>query len=463
MTRLFPDPGPRSKQEPNPLSPSGMVTVPVLETECRKNHIEMIDESNPLLPLALRCLAFIPDDRPSASELCQEVESLMTAGMAGLHPCARCAEAEVMQQKLEGEVAKLREQLYNRSNQTGIKHCRVCNDLKVVNSSLEIENAYLKEQLKALKIKLSERDNSGDLQVMAPLHSLPHTLSLSKWKGGASAPLGLASESSAVFHTGVLCSIDGHIYHFNVRKSCWSQLPKCNCYNCNYLHYVVVEQGQIVAFSQFGIYYTIQDGKWIESRYSTTNKKLETVPIKAVLYHAGLLILLCYSQSGSTIMISRQLYSDPIVHSYFQVLTYASLTVCNDILYLVGASTTGKSWNKDRGGWTKKVYKCPLKEYLNSKESHMQLTEIAPLSLARSTCVTFHDYLLSVGGYRNMQACSDIQVYDDNRDRWLVLGHMPTPRYNCVVEVVDNQLVVIGGWLNQFEKSDAVEICTINL
>ncbi len=43
MTRLFPNPTARTKMIESTLSLTGMVTVPVLETECRKDHIDMID------------------------------------------------------------------------------------------------------------------------------------------------------------------------------------------------------------------------------------------------------------------------------------------------------------------------------------------------------------------------------------------------------------------------------------
>ena len=75
-TQLWPEPGPRTQNIPFPASPTGSIEMPVLETERRKNHIEMIDSAHPLLSVAMDCLKFKEDDRPSAEELCQRLADL---------------------------------------------------------------------------------------------------------------------------------------------------------------------------------------------------------------------------------------------------------------------------------------------------------------------------------------------------------------------------------------------------
>ena len=100
MTRQFPNPGPRTKKVQDPQSPTGSKYMPILETEhcksqtgpvnplpllsiaidClkvpvpeterRKSHIDLIDPTHPLLPMAIDCLSYNEEDRPSAQELC---------------------------------------------------------------------------------------------------------------------------------------------------------------------------------------------------------------------------------------------------------------------------------------------------------------------------------------------------------------------------------------------------------
>jgi hypothetical protein len=53
-----------------------MTDVPVLEPERRKNHIDMIDSGHGLLPIAVDCLHYQENERPSSEELCQRLAGL---------------------------------------------------------------------------------------------------------------------------------------------------------------------------------------------------------------------------------------------------------------------------------------------------------------------------------------------------------------------------------------------------
>ena len=75
-TRLWPEPGPRNQLVPDSRSPTGTMDMPVLETERRKNHIEKINPTHTLLPIAVDCLHYQENDRPSSEELCQRLAGL---------------------------------------------------------------------------------------------------------------------------------------------------------------------------------------------------------------------------------------------------------------------------------------------------------------------------------------------------------------------------------------------------
>ena len=78
MTRNFPDPGPPTMEIEidDTRFPSGTALVPVLEVERRKNHIDLINPTHPLLPVALDCLKNRERERPSAQELCHHLATL---------------------------------------------------------------------------------------------------------------------------------------------------------------------------------------------------------------------------------------------------------------------------------------------------------------------------------------------------------------------------------------------------
>ena len=73
MTRQFPDPGPAMRVVEDSRSPTGTMNMPVLDSERRKPHIDLIDPTHTLLPTALDCLSYLEKDRPSAQDLCRQL------------------------------------------------------------------------------------------------------------------------------------------------------------------------------------------------------------------------------------------------------------------------------------------------------------------------------------------------------------------------------------------------------
>ena len=79
MTRQFPDPGPAMRVVKDTRSPTGTINVPVLDSERRKSHIDLIDPTHTLLQMALECLKYLEEDRPSAQDLCRQLATLKEA------------------------------------------------------------------------------------------------------------------------------------------------------------------------------------------------------------------------------------------------------------------------------------------------------------------------------------------------------------------------------------------------
>ena len=81
ITRQFPDPGPRMKKIRDPRFPLGEIQVPVSDCERRKSHIDLINPTHPILPIATNCLNYREKDRPSAQELCHQLAALKQASL----------------------------------------------------------------------------------------------------------------------------------------------------------------------------------------------------------------------------------------------------------------------------------------------------------------------------------------------------------------------------------------------
>ena len=82
LTKLFPDPTDRfTKMEvQDPREPSSLIeaNIAVPELTRRREHIEAINKSHPLLQVAKECLRDMDHERPSARQLCSSIEVLKT-------------------------------------------------------------------------------------------------------------------------------------------------------------------------------------------------------------------------------------------------------------------------------------------------------------------------------------------------------------------------------------------------
>ena len=83
ITRQFPNPGARTHTVIDARSPTGRTEMPVLETERRKAHIDLIDPTQPILSIATDCLSYGEEDRPSAQQLCRRLAALKQAPQYG--------------------------------------------------------------------------------------------------------------------------------------------------------------------------------------------------------------------------------------------------------------------------------------------------------------------------------------------------------------------------------------------
>ena len=79
MTRQFPDPGPRFQVldvPDDPRFPEGTARVPVLETQRRSAHLQLISSTHPLKAIAMNCLKGKERERPSAQQLSNTLSEL---------------------------------------------------------------------------------------------------------------------------------------------------------------------------------------------------------------------------------------------------------------------------------------------------------------------------------------------------------------------------------------------------
>ena len=290
-TRLWPEPGPRSKTVQDLRSPTGMTKMPVLEPERRKNHIDMVNRSHHLLPIALDCLRYQERERPSSEELCQRLAGLKEnteygesvqqvereqndiatlERQIGEIQAREAANIQQLQREIQSkddQLQRCRDELQRKDDQLQEQERKLHSQNRRLNKQLEEQeqvtaeiqqtNHSLQRQVERLQQQLSQQTRSTTKSTQPPpvaleaqvrgkqvqqkqvkqsqpspvqkSHTSTKELMITEWKNyRGKAPIEMSRGA---------CVVDGDVAYFMNRfdKTCsfnsstrrWSQLPKC--------------------------------------------------------------------------------------------------------------------------------------------------------------------------------------------------------------------------------------------
>ena len=389
------------------------------------------------------------------------------------------------------------------------------------------ENQRLVKQLKSLQVDQS--DAIGNEKQYAPGQSTSSTGSFQTtnsdsinltWSRGEIAPCKMSSRfNAAVNKSAIYIRVnDIQAYAYHLSRQIWSKLPNCptsHCPSVNVNNTVTLVGGYYGGAVTNKLFSLVAEGtlsestlisctggeidwKWTERFPAMPSKRCESTALSTdtALIVAGGDIL-----SVEVMNIVTHQWS--IVADLPEQLKHPSATICGNSFYILGRST-------------KSVYSCSLMTLLQSRSrvrsdtvqrsagSRLQdghdsqsrpisdgrsslrslfrrnpftsvserspnstvWNKLADLPAIRSTCVSFLDRLLSIGGenseeYRPTNA---VHLYDPIIDSWKIISHMSMARYNCFVAVLPpSQLMVIGGITNVASNATAeIEIAQVD-
>ena len=491
-TRLWPKPGPRTQLVPDSRSPTGSTEMPVLETERRKNHIDLIDPNHALLPIAMDCLKYQGRERPSSEELCQRLAGLKNS--KNHRDNVRQHQDEI--QSKDSQIMSLKQQVLEKDRTLQDKETvihdkeralqdketviqdkeAVIQDNDRVIASRERQLRQLNQQLEEQEQVTAEIQHSLQRQVEQLQQQLSQQVQTSpghkshppkegkvtlNWREGGKAPFGMR-RGAAVVNGGVayFMHCKGRSCSYNLNSKKWSDLPK---YAYEYSSLAVIN-GQLTAIGGSKIWtrkntYTNKLLSLCGSQWSdvfppmpTTRHDTTAVTSKEHLIVAG----------GSTgpdranitsmveVMDTKTLVWSTVAslpHPYH----WASAILCGDHLYMLGGGD-----DKDK---TKSVLTCSLTELLQSLSSSSSVWHrVADAPAYLSTCAAVNGQLLVVGG-RDGLLLAAIHKYDQRTNTWDHISDMPSARYMCLVAVLPtNEIMAVGGRLSSGSETDIVEI-----
>ena len=503
ITRLFPDPSPRTKEVRIRRDSRRRLQEAVPETERRKSHIDLIVPTHPLLKIAKECLNFKEKDRPSAQELCHRLSTLKEA--EHYHQSVQQVQVRsipvqiVEKEKQLQDVEKQLEDLQLRKeNKIRIKELQeekqqLQQELRAKDKMLREEAERLKcekefevQQLKASQAQLEQnlqqkermiqelqvnnyqiREEKNHLQIRCQqlqqenqqMQQLKEKLTLS-WKTCKAAPHTMLRGSATV------CGITAYfnsasnkqVHSYNSDTEEWSTLPDCPRY---YFTLTLVD-GFVTAVggSQFtvGLIEKLtntllsviegEDGrKWEECFPSMPTKRKHT----AVMSTGKALVVAGGQGDGKTTLATVEVMNTDTLQwsttsSLPHPLSDATATVCGDRVYL------GGGW--DQYGWTNLVFTCSLHALIQSQTmrySFVLWDMISDLPVKASSCIILNGQLLAVGGEdSDNKTTSTIYSHNTKTNSWEVISHMPTSRSRCLVTILPgSKLMVVGGQLNR--------------
>ena len=266
------------------------------------------------------------------------------------------------------------------------------------------------------------------------------------WRRKAQAPVPMSSsEGSVTYYDDVAYFSQGHnVYSFTYTEDLWGLLKQCKYKNF----------GMAVVNDRLTTIGGEQSGTTIKNLFCVSGKPLkewEEIPLMptaratpAVVRTSAHLIVAGGrgQRSLSTVeVLNVNTFQWFSAKSSPEAFSHPHITLCSKYLYL--------SQNKS-------IFSCSVEDLLKSREFASTITSAVWKRLAdipvpyNASLTTLKWHVLAIGGseeFAGGKISGAIHRYNKNSDSWIVVGEMPTPRFNTLAANTHfRELVVVGGY-----------------
>ena len=512
ITRKFPNPGPRTytvEVKNDPRFPKGRILVEVPELERRKDHLDLVPPTHPLLEVALDCLKD-EGPRPTAEQLCSCLIALKEScayqdslqQTPGEPPPPARGEVEMEQQLRESEERV--EDLTRQVQQLQLQKDELVQELQVsrhdneqvvaaLQQSVEQKDEALRAKDRAKELALQAKDEVlreknkllqekerqiRDLQQSVGRKEMVSTGPLRlEWREGPRTPVATYGESVAV-SGGIVYCCDGVSYTkvqmYSSETEQWTVLPECPT---EYFSIAIVN-GVLTAIggeykgratkTLLSLPHSQQDisqQKWIK-QFPPMNYCHNTPVVTTA--NTSLIVAGGWGPDKAKApveVMDTQTLQWSTVARLPHPLSQATATICGSRLYIGGGCNDV---------WIKSVLMCELSDLLQPPESpaaRLGLShtsgvwrEVAELPVVRVSLVTFQGQLLAVGGGvtdRNADTTSEVRQYDAATNSWTVISQMRVRRLACFTAVLPSNRLMVCGGLTPQGRTDRVEMAAV--
>ena len=385
----------------------------------------------------------------------------------------------------------------------------------------QIENHRLMQQLRSLQ--LDKQSVGVQVDIENDKHHVPKHDSISfTWAYAEDAPCKMSSPFNAAFdkHVVQVRVTNDELYAYHTSRKVWSKLPDSPTTHCpsvivnNSITLIggyyggdvtnkcfsLVAEGMYSESKLFNFTGGEIDWNWMELFPPMQSKRCDSTALntETALIVAGGDVLSVEVMS----IVTRQW---SVVTDLPKLLKCPSAVICGNSFYILDRSTRSvyscsltklllskpKSDTADTAVHSATVFQFkypePQERRRNAKSLRLSTRrserrppvrrrnlpfdsedllwkKLADVPVIRSTCVSFLDRLLSIGGeeLEDYRPTNVVHIYDPILDSWTVISHMSIARYNTLVATLpNNQLMVIGGVIDLGNPTERIEIATI--
>ena len=496
MTQQYPVPGDRFQimEINDPRIPSGRVKVKIdiPEIERRQFHIDMIDPTHPLLPIALECLKDRDSERPSCHDICGKISTLK----ASCQYNQSVQQSQSVTSEREIQIQDLQQQLHTKDYQLQQREAAIATHKQEIQelrqqvqsneeviadfqqNLLEREKTIQDQQRQIQELqqhpKLTEDKQQEEEEVETSDAAIAEdSVMLMSCRGGEKAPYKMWGEVATVNGSVAYFSGDPRskkVFAYDSSNKTWSELPICP----NHGFSLAIINTRLVAIGGkmpnrevTSSLLSLTDNNWTEQLPPMPTKRCATASVSSgrSLVVAGGTGEGDWDLSAVEVMDTATLQwstASSLPHPLYQ----GSATLCGDEVYMLG----GRDLSGKR---SKSVFTCSLAALLEScqlqsPEARLKASgpkvwhQLADTPFTSSTCASLHGRMLIVGGRDSGdKERTTIHIYNTKTNSWEVIGYMTTPRCRCPVATLpDNELIIVGG-LTPNWKTDSVEIITL--
>ena len=228
------------------------------------------------------------------------------------------------------------------------------------------------------------------------------------------------------------------VYYFNCRKKQWGELPECHKSGSTMV--VINDLLTTVGGSNSNKLFSFSDGGW-EEKFPPMSTKRDYPAAVCTGRHV---VVAGGHNDGEDLPTVEVMDTNTrqwsTAASLPRGITWASMTVCGDTLYLLGDDTP-------------EVHYCSLQTLLQSCQAPGLSREasvwmrLQDLPVRQSTAATLCGELISVGGYdKDNQDVDSVYHYDSATSTWNVIGQMPSKNAGTLIATLPgDELIVVTG------------------